>query len=178
MREFYFSSMNTNLNTPVVIGRVGAVHGVTGWIKIISFTEPPENILNYTPWYLNFNGQWQTVKLLDKRFHHHQLLALFEDHSNREIARKLTGMEIAIDRSQLPQLATGEYYWSDLEGLTVTNLQNNILGKVAYLMETGANDILVVTGDRRRLIPFIPKQVIIDINLADKHLLVDWDADF
>lgn len=170
--------MIISLNKPVIVGRVGAVHGVTGWIKVISFTEPAENILNYTPWYLNHLNKWQAIKVLDNRFHHNQLLVQFENHTNRESAKQLSGKEIAIDRSRLPTLPPDEYYWSDLEGLTVSNLEGKMLGTVIHLMATGANDILVVMGDKRYLIPYIPKQVIIDINLVNKHLIVDWDANF
>jgi 16S rRNA processing protein RimM len=97
---------------------------------------------------------------------------------NRDQAQALMGCEIAIRRDQLPDAAPGEYYWRDLQGLTVVTIEGELLGTVDHLIETGANDVLVVKGDRERLIPFVLNQVIVNVDLDKQELRVDWDKDF
>jgi len=96
---------------------------------------------------------------------------------NRDQAIESKGQILAVDRQQLPQLEENEYYWDDLIGLNVYDLQHNDLGKVIELIETGANDVLVVLGEKERLIPYIP-QVIVKIDLTEKRIVVDWDKEF
>jgi len=96
---------------------------------------------------------------------------------NRDQAIESKGQILAVDRQQLPQLEENEYYWDDLIGLNVYDLQHNDLGKVIELIETGANDVLVVSGEKERLIPYIP-QVIVKIDLTEKRIEVDWDKEF
>jgi len=164
--------------TKVIVGRVGAVYGIKGWVKIQSFTEPRQNLFSYAPLYIKHQGIWQIVKLADYNEQAKQLVAQFSGYNDRESAQLLTGSELAIERQQLPKLAKNEYYWSDLEGLTVINTEGVLLGKVEYIFETGSNDVLVVKGERQYLIPFLLNQFILSVDLLHKNLQVDWDAEF
>jgi 16S rRNA processing protein RimM len=90
----------------------------------------------------------------------------------------LTGCEIGITRDELPAAETGEYYWHDLQGLSVVTLAGESLGTVDHLIETGANDVLVVEGERERLIPFVMGQVVVHVDLDKGEIQVDWDKEF
>jgi 16S rRNA processing protein RimM len=164
----------------VKLGRISGVFGVKGWLKVHSDTEPRENILNYSPWYLSIGGQWQPRKVLAGRVHGKGLVAQLDGCEDRDQAAMLVRSEIAIPRAQLPETSPGEVYWHDLQGLQVFTLEAVDLGKVTSLMETGANDVLVVKAEdgRERLIPFIRGSVITDIDLQAGTMTVDWDPDF
>ncbi|OAD23341.1 16S rRNA-processing protein rimM [Candidatus Thiomargarita nelsonii] len=164
--------------TRVSIGRINGLYGVHGWIKVFSYTRPITNILNYSPWQLYQHGQWRTVSLSEGQAHGKGIIARLESIHNRDEAARLLGSEIAVNREQLPPTPKGEYYWADLIGLTVVNREDITLGQVEHLLETGANDVLVVKGERERLIPFLPEQVVVDVDLAQSVLRVDWDEDF
>jgi len=116
--------------------------------------------------------------LLEGRQHGKGIVAHLQDCDDRDQAQVLMGYEIGIRRDQLPATAPGEYYWSDLQGLEVINLDGDALGTVDHLIETGANDVLVVKGDRERLIPFIREQVVISVDLDKGEIRVDWDKEF
>ena len=88
------------------------------------------------------------------------------------------GREIAVERDQLPELANDEYYWTDLEGLQVRTCAGVTLGRVDHLLATGANDVLVVQGEREHLIPFVLGSVVKAVHLSDGWMEVDWDPDF
>lgn len=166
----------------VLLGRVSGVFGVQGWIKVHSDTAPRDNIFNYHPWYLQRQGQWQAFELEAGQVHGKGLIARLAGCSDRDQAAELVGSDIAIRREQLPPAGEDEYYWSDLTGLQVETVAGRPLGTVTRLMETGANDVLVVRepgeGGRERLIPFLRDQVIRGIDLAARRMVVDWDPDF
>jgi 16S rRNA processing protein RimM len=160
----------------VPVGKLNGLFGVKGWVKIFSNTQPKENILSYSPWYLKRNGQWQEFKLLSGKSHGKGVIAHLEGCDDRDIAAELIGSEIAIKREQLAKPASGEYYWNDLIGLLVKNLDGVDLGKITSMLETGANDVIVTRGEkdatgkkRERLIPFVFEQ---------GFMTVDWDRDF
>lgn len=163
----------------VVIGKVGRPHGVKGWVKIHSFTQPTENILHYLPWFIqkNPNSPVSRVLIVDHKLHSGSILVKIQGCDTPEQAQRYVNQMICVAHDQLPVLSEDECYWADLEGLTVINAQGVTLGTVQYLMNTGANDIMVVRGDRERLIPYI-QSVIQQVNLPDRTILVDWDADF
>lgn len=169
------------------VGQIGAVYGVRGWVRIRSHTAPPEQIFNYQPWWLKTPEGWQAARVVASKIDGKGLLAQLEGIEDRDQARTLTLLEIAVDANQLPPLEEGEYYWHQLEGLRVHSEYEGRrvnLGRIRYLMETGANDVLVVRGDaesiyrRERLIPYLPEQVIKHIDLAAGEMVVDWDPDF
>lgn len=167
----------------LVIGRIGAAHGVRGGIKIHSFTEPPENILAYGEWTLRQADKQLSVKLLDCRVQGKALVARLEGLEDREQACALTGYEVCVARNLLPQLDESEYYWHQLQGLQVLNQQEQLLGKVHHLLETGANDVLVVRpckgslDERERLLPYVD-HCVLQVDLKAGVIQVDWNADF
>jgi 16S rRNA processing protein RimM len=160
----------------VVIGQVGATYGIKGWLKILSFTEQTTDIVNYTPWYLEQPTGWQPFKVEDSRPHGKGVVAKLAGFNNPEQAKLLSSKKIAILRSQLPKLAKGEYYWSDLKGLTVIDQHGAHLGKIIYLIETGSNDVIVVKGEREHAIPYLLNDVIKSIDLEKGEMHVDWEV--
>jgi len=163
----------------LTIGRINGLFGVRGWVKVYSHTEPRDNILTYRTWYLRDGHIWREAELAEGKAHGKGIVARIKGCDDRDAAAALIGSDIAIRREQLHQAAEGEYYWADLIGLDVVTSEGVELGHVDHLMETGANDVLVVRqGKRERLIPYIPGQVICEIDLAGKRLVVDWDPEF
>ena len=162
----------------VVLGRIAGVFGVRGWVKVFSHTEPRDNVLAYTPWYIGEQGGWRERRLLDGKPHVKGIIALLEGCGDRDQAGLLVGCDIAVERSRLPELEQDDYYWSDLQGLRVQTLEGVELGIVGHLFETGANDVMVVKGERERLIPYLWQQVVKRVDLEAGLMLVDWDPDF
>ncbi len=160
------------------MGRVSGLFGVSGWIKVFSHTEPREGILDYSPWYLKQQGVWQAHEIEAGHRQGRGVVAQLRGYDDRDQVAELIGCDIAVQREQLPELQENEYYWSDLQGLQVVNLEGVELGKVSHLFETGANDVVVVKGDRERLIPYTWGQAIRRVDLAAGLMVVDWDADF
>lgn len=165
--------------TLITVGQVGAAHGVKGGLKIHSHTEPKDQILNYLPWHVKIGQQWQILKVKSAQPAGQYFIVYFENYTDRDQARLLTGAEIAIERDQLPKLAINEFYWQDLIGLSVVNLEGVNLGTVTSLIETGSNDVLIVKQDKKeRLIPYLRDSFIKEIDLEKQLILVDWDPDF
>lgn len=162
----------------IAVGKVSGVYGVKGWLRIYSYTQPRENILNYSPWFLAKDGEFEEYCLVAGQRQGKGVFARLEGVDSREEAACLCGGQILIAREQLPPTSRGEYYWADLVGLKVYTSTGVFLGEVRDLMETGANDVLVVQGERERLIPFIQGQVIKTIDLEEGVIFVDWDPDF
>lgn len=161
----------------VILGRISGIYGVQGWVKVYSETRVRADILGYEQWWLRRPGGWQKVRLIEGRMQGEGVIARLEGVNDRDAARGLIGTEIAVHRHELPPAKPGEYFWSDLEGLKVVNLDGVVLGTVSHLFETGANDVLVVAGERERLIPFT-RDAVKEVDLAGRTLRVDWDADF
>lgn len=167
----------------VVLGKIITVHGIRGAVKIYSFTDPIDNILSYKQWILRKGDEQLTVKLKAGRMQGKALVAELCDLADREEAKKLIDFEILVCRDELPILESDEYYWYQLQGLYVINQQAQLLGKVDHLLETGANDVLVVKpcidsiDNRERLLPYID-QCVLHIDLEAGKLQVDWDAEF
>ncbi len=160
------------------MGHIGVPFGVRGWVKIYAHTEYSDSLLDYPTWWLGKNGQWREVKVQDSEVHSKSLVVHLEGCDDRDVAAALRGSEIAVPRDALPEPAENEYYWSDLIGLSVLNTEQQALGKVSELLETGANDVLVVQqGEQERLIPFVP-HVIQEVDLASGTIRVDWSLDW
>ncbi len=162
----------------LVMGRIAGPYGVSGWVRITAYTEQPAGLLDYVPWYLGRPGDWQSVDVLQARAHGKGLVAQLAGCADRDAALALTGTEIGVYRSQLPPAGADEYYWSDLIGLQVITREGRVLGTVDHLLETGANDVLVIGGEREYLVPFIPGQVIESVDLDNRIIRVDWDTDY
>jgi 16S rRNA processing protein RimM len=169
----------------ITLGKVGSVYGIKGWLKIHSFTENPADIFDYSPWSLKLGGKAQSVTVTDWRKHNNGLIAKFEGIDDRDVAQGLVSHEITVESSVLPDLPEGEFYWRDLIGMSVVTEQGYNLGEVTDLMETGANDVLVVKanrndgfGKKERLIPYLFEQVIKAVDAQSKQITVDWDPGF
>jgi len=162
----------------VLIGHIAGVYGVKGWVKIRSYTDPIENILQYRTWQLGLQGGWEPRRLVEGRRHGKGLVALIEGLETPEFARTLVGTEIAIERSELPRIGADEYYWADLVGLEVVTIDGHRLGKVGRLIETGANDVMIVNGEREHYVPYIRGDVVRNIDLDSAIIEVDWDPEF
>ena len=161
----------------VVMGRVRAPFGIKGWVKIQPFTQEVDGLIGYRSWWLNRAGSWNACRVAEVSVHHATIVARFEGCEDREAAAKFTGADVAIPRAELPATAQGEFYWADLVGAEVSNRGGESLGKVATLLETGANPVLVLEGDRERLVPFIA-DVVLEVDVGNRRVVVDWDRDF
>lgn len=162
----------------MILGRIGAVFGVKGELKLHSFTEPKENILQYPNWLIHYQDVWQPVPLVRGKAHAKGLIVTLAGCDTCDRAQAFVGCHIAVPRQALPALDVDEYYWADLLGLTVVNTQGVCLGLVDRLVETGANDVLVVKGSKEHWVPFIWHQVIRSVNISEGRLVVDWDPGF
>jgi 16S rRNA processing protein RimM len=161
----------------VVMGRVTAPFGVQGWVKIHPLCAPVTNLCRFPLWWLERAGEWRPTTVLAAKAHANSLVAHLEGIGDREAALALKGTAIAVPRDELPAPASGEFYWADLIGLSVRNTAGHVFGDVADVMETGANDVLVVGSRRETLIPFIA-DVIRKVDLAARTIDVDWGADY
>ncbi len=159
----------------VVIGKIGATFGIKGWLKIQSFTENKFDITEFFPWFIEQGNKWKEIEIEETRDHGKIIIAKFVGINNPEDARLLTGKKIAIPSSQLPTLKKNEYYWRDLEGLTVKNKNGEILGTLIYLMKTGGNDVMVIKNDKEYAIPYLPDTVVISVDLKERVIVVDWE---
>lgn len=162
----------------VILGKISGVFGIKGWVKVHAFTETRLGIVDYSPWQLKVNGQWTTCKVLQGQAQGKSIVAKLENIQDRDQALALVGSEIAVERDSLPRLTEEQYYWSDLVGLDVVNVQGEAFGKVSHLFETGSNDVLVVKGERERLVPWIMGDVIKQVSLDEQCIRVEWDAEF
>ncbi len=163
----------------ISVGEISGVFGIKGWLKIYSLTDPRENILTYSPWLLKKGNEAKEVVIVDGKRQGKTVVACIEGVSDRDVAATYSGWKIFIKKSQLPETEEGEYYWADLVGLRVATELGVELGKIDHLIETGANDVLVVIdGEQERLIPFLQGPTIKKIDLKDNLMIVDWDPDF
>lgn len=170
----------------VTLGRIVGLFGKQGWVKVYSYTRPPESILQYDPWLIRSEGEWRNHRLQGGRRQGKGLVAHLEQCPTREEANRLIGADIAVPLERLPALPEGEYYWVQLEGLQVVNLENATLGVVSHLLETGANDVMVVvqtlqaeerTQSKHRLIPYVA-EVVKEVDLERRIVRVDWGPDY
>ena len=169
---------DTGSSRLIEVGHITGAFGVNGWVKVKPYTQSPENILDYSPWVIDAGGVVSQRCVLASRIQGNALLVRLEGVDDRDAAIELRGAVINVARSALPPALPGEYYWVDLVGLDVVTEDGFLLGKVSRLMETGANDVLEVCGDRTRLVPFVRDQYIKEVNIKEGRVVVDWDPDF
>jgi 16S rRNA processing protein RimM len=160
------------------VGRISGIFGVKGWVKVFSFTDPRENILSYSPWLLKKGSETRPVDIVDGKPQGKSIIVQLKGINDRDQAAHFMGWDVFIRHEQLPEATGGEYYWSDLIGLKVETIEGVQLGIVDSLLETGANDVIIVQGERERAIPFIQGQTIINIDLDAGKMIVDWDPEF
>lgn len=163
----------------ILLGRVVGAFGVRGQVKIESWTEPREAIFRYQPWTLRDpQGAERELQGARGRETGKHLVATFPGVEDRDAVEALRGTEILVPRSALPPPEPGEFYWVDLEGLRVINVDGADYGTVSHLFSTGANDVLVARGERERLIPFVEPDFVKSVDFDAGTVTVDWDADF
>ncbi len=161
----------------VTLGKIVGVHGVQGWLKVFSYTQPVENIFQYDNWQL----KRETGEVISRRVTGHKgqgksLRVQLEGVSDRDQAQSMVGLEISTDRAELPDLDQGEFYWRDLVGLTVRDTQGVELGVITDMMETGSNDVMLLkdSKDKSLAIPWTP-EVVVQVDLAQSLLIADWE---
>ena len=174
-----------NTENQIILGKVGAVYGIKGWLRIHSFTDEPDAILDYFPWSLKLGNNTRTVDITDWRKHNKGLIVKVRGTDDRDDAQAFVGSEIFTNESSLPALPQGDYYWRDLIGMAVVTTKGYDLGVVSDMLETGANDVLVVKanlndgfGKKERLIPYLLDQVVESVSMENKQICVDWDPGF
>lgn len=167
----------------IVLGKIVSVHGIRGEVKVYSFTDPLDNLLDYRRWTLKRGTEVRQAELVQGRVQGNVLVAKLKGLDDREIARTFADFEILVPRSELPELDDGEFYWSQLEGLKVIDQNGQLFGILDHMLETGANDVMVVKpcagslDDRERLLPYTD-QCVQAVDLEAGEIRVDWDADF
>lgn len=178
---------NTNM---VVMGRIVAPYGVFGWLKVVPDTEAFDGLFDYDTWWLGKGNDWRELLVETAKIHNDVLVVKLKGIDDRDAAIACKGKQIAVPRSQLPEPEDDAYYWSDLIGLRVKNKQAVDFGCIVDVFETGANDVIVVQAEaaapegeqtkskaQERLLPFVA-DVVLEVDLPNKTMLVDWDADF
>ena len=162
----------------VVMGKVLVPYGVNGWVKVYSFTEKIESFLKYKKLFFSKDQKnWLDIKVKEKKLHGKTIIASFLGISDRTEAERYKDYFIGVPKSLLPKLKAGQYYWSDLIGCEVLNLKNISFGLVDTFIKTGANDVMVVKGNKERLIPYI-KKTVLKADTKNGKIIVDWDEEF
>ena len=168
----------------VTLGRFVGVHGVRGALKVLSWTDPREEILNLGPWLLGspkaekILKNYKPVEIDSGRIQGKAIVVTLPGIDDRNRAESLIGQMIAIRQDDLPESEPDTWYWRDLVGLKVKTLDGHDLGKLTEMMATGANDVLVVQGERERLIPFVYGEYVKQVDLEAGVITVDWDHEF
>jgi len=165
-----------NNDKDILIGKISRPHGIKGWVKVISYTDPIENILSYKKWMIDYEEQQTTFSLEETRIQGRKVIVKLEGIDDRNSAETLNNKEIAVSRSYLPILEKNIFYWDDLLDLTVMDEKGKELGKVDSLFETGSNDVLVILDENKErfLVPFIMEEVIKKVDLVKRFISIDW----
>ena len=160
----------------ILVGKISNPHGIKGWVKVISFTDPIENILSYKKWTISDNETEKTYCLEDSRIQGNKIVIKLEGVNNRDDADLLKNLQIEVNRSDLPKLDENSYYWEDLVDFNVIDINGMHVGKVDSLFRTGSNDVLVIINEtkQRLLIPFIMEEVIKYVDLDKELISIDW----
>jgi 16S rRNA processing protein RimM len=162
----------------ITLGRVSGVFGVKGWLKVQSYTRPRTNIANFGEWLLRAPRTERGFEVEAAREHDAGMVVKLRGLDDRDGAREWLGAEIVVERTRLPPIAVGEFYWADLEGLEVRTTSGVTLGKVDHLLATAAHDVLVVRGDKERLIPFVTTSIVERVDVLAGVIVVNWDPDY
>ena len=158
----------------VELGRVTGVFGIRGWIRVRSHTVPPEGILRYRRW--NIGGrEWQVA---DGHPQGDTVVAGLQGLEDRDAALRLRGATIEVPRSALPKAKRGEFYWTDVLGCEVVSTSGAKLGTLSSVTSNGAQDVMVVTGGRDRLIPFVSGPIVKSVDPVAKQIVVEWEPEY
>lgn len=169
----------------IELGKIVGLWGVRGWIKLHSYTRSRADIAQYKRWFLQSDveqGGPVEYGVADCREQGQGIVAQLNGVNDRDQAESLIGQHILIDESDLLELPEGEFYWRQLIGLEACNLTGEPMGRIESILETGANDVLVLnrpvgSGVEEVLIPYIP-QVVKQVDLVQGTMLVDWDLSY
>lgn len=162
----------------VVLGKLGRPHGLKGLIRVISFTEPEVSILEYKPWFIHYKHEWTPLELETFQIQNQLILIKIVDCAEREELAKMTNCHIGVKSNHLPQLPQGDYYWHEIIEMSVLNKDGKLLGTVSEILPTGANDVLVINGEKRHLIPYVMGIHIVSVDALQRQIIVDWDENF
>lgn len=164
------------MNDFIELGSITGCFGVKGWVKLYSHTRPRIGIADYTQFYLG--DAKQAVTFGEIKASGKYIIAQIDGVDSRETASPYVGQALFIKRDDLPQL-DNEYYWQELVGLTVINQQQQVLGKITEMMETGANDVMVIHDDSGKeiLIPYAVTHFVLSIDIEQGEMRVDWELD-
>ncbi|HUR40922.1 MAG TPA: ribosome maturation factor RimM [Verrucomicrobiae bacterium] len=158
----------------VELGRVIGAFGVKGWIRVHSFTAPPEGILRYRKWLLA-GREW---KVVEGQWHGGAVVASLAGLVDRDAAQALNDETITVPRAALPKAKQGEFYWTDVLGSEVVSTQGAQLGRLESLTSNGAQDVMVVRGERERLIPFVIGAIVKNVDPKAKRIEVEWEPEW
>lgn len=163
----------------ILLGRIVGAFGIRGQIKVESWTEPRDAIFRYQPWILvDAAGHERRFEGARGKESGKHLVATFPDVTDRDVVEAMRGTDIYVPRSALPPPKPGEFYWVDLEGFRVVNMEGVDFGTVSHLFSTGANDVLSIRGDRDRMVPFVEPDFVKSVDFEAGLITVDWDPDF
>ncbi|MCV2518433.1 MAG: ribosome maturation factor RimM [Candidatus Lightella neohaematopini] len=175
------------LSNPIIVGQVGSTYGVLGWLKMYSFTKRKTDIFSYQPFFIKDinNNNWKKLRISSWKLNKNYIILKINDINSKERAKLLTNFYIFIDKKQLPILSNNEYYWVDIIGLKVINIENYFLGVVSNIIETKANDILVVKKNiddyfniYERFIPYLYNRIVKKIDIKNKIVIVIWNPKY
>ena len=178
------SNSGERVSKRLVLGQIGKVHGIKGWLRLNSFTIQPENILEYSELFAEIDESWQVLEISESKKLAKGFIVHFKGYDDPDIAKQLTGLELTVFAEKLPGLEDGSFYWHELEGMEVSNQKGQVFGSVVRLLETGANDVLEVApsissiDEKERLIPYIKEAVIKNVDTRTGKIVVDWEADY
>ena len=165
-------------NDLLVVGKVASAYGLRGWVHVYSYTDPITNILDYKSWFIGKKDQWQQYVIEEGRAHGKGIVVRLQSFTDRDQAESLKGAEIAINKAKLPALEKDEFYWVELVGLEAVTLKGEKLGRVDSILETGANDVLMIKGEHEYLVPYVKNEFIKEVDLKKGVIIVDWDPEF
>ena len=158
----------------IEVGRLGAAHGVRGWLRVQSFTDPPQRLFEWKRWRLQSGAE---VNVLEARPQGNGWIAQLEGIEDRDAAGRLSGQVVLVDRDELPATTGREYYRADLVGFEARNLEGVLLGVVDYFIDTPGNAVMVIKGTREYLVPMVA-QYLRSVDQQSRRLVVDWPEDF
>ena len=158
----------------IEVGRLGAAHGVRGWLRVQSFTDPPQRLFEWQRWRLQSGTE---VNVLESRPQGNGWIARLEGIDDRDAAGRLSGQLVLVDRGELPATTAREYYRADLVGFEVKNVEGVLLGVVDYFIDTPGNAVMVIKGTREYLVPMV-SQYLRSVDQQAHRLIVDWPEDF
>jgi len=165
-------------DNPLAVGQLGSAHGIQGWIKIHSYTEPADNLFHYAPWFCQWQQHWYMLSCDNWRRQGKSYVGHLISCDDRNLAALYTNLDLYIPRTLLPEPDSNEYYWHDLQGLQVINQNGIKLGVIDHLFNSGASDIMVIIGDKERLLPYVLEDIVVKVDLTNRCIHVIWDPEF